>query len=256
MANTRGDSTPYRKLMWFAAACMVVYAAASLGWVAVHGAQPTQAGAQAAQAQLSPPQYLNPNSVYGTPYPGGNLTGIWVGAATASAPGRMFVTVNKVEGVSVRLNASAAYPGQPVEANVTYYGVFGWNTNETSAYLSSPIANYHYFGVMSAATGWHLLDQNNGPWYELVSQHGQPPTITPSNATSRFSIGWTITPAPSQVGNTIYLCGGYFAALDDIVPNVTVAYDDLSYMREDAVTNSVINIVSSNCSALTVLPPP
>ncbi len=185
-----------------------------------------------------------------------NLTG--VGTLDPMTSGlQYFDIINNVSYVGISLNQDQVSPGQYVAVNVSFIGTFGWYAategegSPMAYYLNSTIANYHYYGVeLSNQTGM-LLDKSNGPWWRYIAVAGAAQAYSPSN--SIFYMVWRITPNASTVGQTLKLCGGYFAAFDNVSGGYTRLFDVLSYYQRKVVNSTVIDIPSYNCRYLKVV---
>ncbi|MEM3781822.1 MAG: glycosyltransferase family 39 protein, partial [Candidatus Micrarchaeaceae archaeon] len=149
-----------------------------------------------------------------------NLTGVGVYNNTEKRLS-YFITVNNVSSVEISINKTTATPGSTVLLNVTFVGSFLWGSYNsfasaaTNAYLGEPIINIHYYGIELSNQSGMLLVQNNGPWYNYVTQIGEPHQILFLNASKYLRLKWLISPNSTLVGNTLKLCGGYFATYEN-----------------------------------------
>jgi len=166
-----------------------------------------------------------------------------------------FVNVNNVSGVNVVLNKTSASPGEPVLVSVLFHGSFKWYQNNASSYyLNSKLINLHYYGVEHSNQSGMLLDQNNGPWYDLVNQSGEPHQLISGDANTTLLINWVVSPRASTQNSTLKFCGGYFATYT----NTTIdggwsnLYNKLSMAQLKIVNSSAISIPSGNCALLQV----
>lgn len=187
-----------------------------------------------------------------------NLTGVgYINPATNQLEN--FTIVNKVENVTISLNKSSAYPGEYVAVNVLFIGEFKWYANPaTSYYLNQtihiPLINFHYYGVELANQTGKLLVQSNGPWYNYITQIGEPHQLIYGNSSRYLLVHWVVTPNSSMAGKAIKFCGGYFATYNNtkLMGGFGDLFDYLAYNQTDVINQSVINIVSNNCAVLNV----
>ncbi|MDE1869649.1 MAG: glycosyltransferase family 39 protein [Candidatus Micrarchaeota archaeon] len=166
-----------------------------------------------------------------------------------------FVNVNNVTSVNVTLNKSAAFPGEPVLASVLFHGSFKWYKNNASSYyLGSNVINLHYYGVEYANQSGMLLDQNNGPWYNLLSQIGDPQQLISGDANALLLINWVISPTAAASNSALKICGGYFATYTNTTDGGgwSNLYNKLSMAQLKIVNSSAISIPSGNCALLSV----
>jgi hypothetical protein len=170
-----------------------------------------------------------------------------------------FTVINHVDNVSVVLNKSSAYPGEYVSVNVIFHGEFKWYANPATSYylnqtIHEPLINFHYYGVELANQTGMLLVQSNGPWYDYITQIGEPHQLFYLNPNHYLLVHWIITPNQSMVGKQLKICGGYFATYNDtkLMGGFGNLYDYLAYHQIDVVNSSVINILSQNCAVLNV----
>ncbi|MGC9099101.1 MAG: ArnT family glycosyltransferase [Candidatus Micrarchaeia archaeon] len=170
-----------------------------------------------------------------------------------------FTTVNKVDAVFISLNRSSAAPGEYVSLNVIFVGEFKWYANPATSYylnqtIHEPLINFHYYGVELANQSHMLLVQNNGPWYNYITQIGEPHQLLYKNASHYLLVHWVITPNQSMVGKSLKFCGGYYATYNNtkLMGGFGNLYNYLAYNRTYVVNASVINIPSQNCSILNV----
>ncbi|MEM3241082.1 MAG: glycosyltransferase family 39 protein [Candidatus Micrarchaeaceae archaeon] len=188
-----------------------------------------------------------------------NLTGVGFYNSTEKKLSS-FTTVNNVSGIYIGVNNTAVAPGNTVLLNVTFVGNFLWGfsnafaTAAVNKYLGEPVINIHYYGVEQSNQSGKLLVQNNGPWYDYVTQIGEPHQVIFLNASKYLRVEWLITPNATFAGNTLKLCGGYFAAYENTTLDGGWAqlYNKLAYEQARVVNSSVINIPSSNCVYLNV----
>ena len=184
-----------------------------------------------------------------------NLTGAGYINSTTGKLVR-FKMVNNVSEVTVSINRTSAAPGDYVLLNVTFHGTFDWTSDPASIYyLGSNVINIHYFGIELQNQTGSLLDQNNGPWSDYVSQIGQPHQVLTQTPNATLPVLWVITPTNSTVGETLKLCGGYFAAYmnSTVHGNWPNAYNNFSMQQEKVLNLSIINIPSQNCEYLKVV---
>ncbi|MGC8710596.1 MAG: ArnT family glycosyltransferase [Candidatus Micrarchaeia archaeon] len=193
---------------------------------------------------------------YNTKFNYFNLTG--VGYIAQNGVLENFTVVNDVQNVSVIMNKSSAYPGEYVNLSVVFSGNFKWYANPATSYylnqsIHMPLINFHYYGVELSNESNMLLVQNNGPWYDYVTQMGEPHQLLYINGTRYLLVRWIITPTPSMSGKSLKLCGGYFATYE----NTTLKggfgnlYNILAYDQTNVVNSSVINL-QSKCAILNV----
>jgi len=186
-----------------------------------------------------------------------NLTG--VGYVEPNGMLENFTVVNDVKNVSIILNKTSAYPGEYVNLSVIFSGEFKWYANSaTNYYLNQsvhmPLINFHYYGVELQNESNMLLVQNNGPWYNYVTQIGEPHQLLYGNSTRHLLVRWIITPTQSMAGKSIKLCGGYFATYENTTLKGSFGnlYNILAYNQTNVVNSSVINL-QSKCAVLNVV---
>lgn len=182
-----------------------------------------------------------------------NLTG--VGNYSESSNGlNYFYTVNNVSAVNVSISADHAGPGNYISVNVLFIGKFDWTgTNQSVTYLNEPLINVHYFGVEFSNQTGHLLDQDNGPWYNYLNV-GQPSQHM-SGPTNRYLlINWSVSPTNLTIGKSLKICGGYFATYENttVLGGWSHAFDILSGNQTSVVNRSVISVPSKSCDTLQV----
>ena len=188
-----------------------------------------------------------------------NLTGVGVYNATIKKLTK-FITVNNVSAINITVNKTAATPGDYVMLNVTFIGHFLWSNGTPEAidaartYLAEPVINIHYYGIELANESSQLLVQNNGPWQKYVNQIGEPHQVLTQNTTKYLRVVWIITPNATMLGNTLKLCGGYFATYQNTTLNGGWGslYNKLAYEQLRVVNASAINIPSESCAYLKV----
>ncbi len=187
-----------------------------------------------------------------------NLTGVGI---MENGSMRSFVTINKVNNVSININRTAATPNEYIQVNVIFNGNFLWSNlggNATKYYLSTNpvrVINVHYFGVELKNQTGELLTQNNGQFNNYLEIVGEPHQYLYGNPNDTLLVRWIVEPSSHAVGKTLKLCGGYFAAF----PNFTSAnvggwgglFDFLSYSQKTVENSTAINILS-NCTELNV----
>ncbi|MGC8776747.1 MAG: glycosyltransferase family 39 protein [Candidatus Micrarchaeia archaeon] len=187
-----------------------------------------------------------------------NLTGVgYINPITKQLEN--FTVINNVENVTVSLNKSSASPGEYVGLNVIFVGEFKWYKNlATSYYLNQtvhvPLINFHYYGVELANQTGMLLVQNNGPWYNYITQIGEPHQLIYKDPSRYLLVHWVITPNPSMVGKTLKFCGGYFATYSNttLMGGFGSLYNYLAYTQTSIINNTVINLQSKDCALLNV----
>jgi|GEM_PF-1479200 len=170
-----------------------------------------------------------------------------------------FTVINHVDNISIVLNKSSAYPGEYVSVNVIFHGEFKWYTNPATSYylnqtIHEPLINFHYYGVELANQTGMLLVQSNGPWYDYITQIGEPHQFFYLDPNHYLLVRWVITPNQSMVGKQLKICGGYFATYSstNLMGGFGNLYDYLAYHQINVVNSSVINILSQNCAVLNV----
>ncbi len=177
-----------------------------------------------------------------------NLTGVFVEYNNTLH----YLPINIIRNVSVYVNKTKVQPNELIWLNVTYHGFFTWNTgnNATKYYLESPVINIHYYGVELGNQTGNLLVQNNGPWYYLINQSGEPHQIMPPNPFNTLVVHWNISATQQDIGKDIKICGGYFAAYMN--QGGFSLFNTLAKEENNIISNNVINIVSKNCAIINV----
>ncbi|MEM0148247.1 MAG: hypothetical protein QXY10_01490 [Candidatus Micrarchaeaceae archaeon] len=175
-----------------------------------------------------------------------NLTSEYIKNSNASYT----AIINMPKNVSIHLSTNNASLGTKVNITIYYYGTFGFLKYNSSAYLKS-IENIYYFTfhTLGGATLLYGM-QNASNYFQLIKNKTEvtnPPNMNPYEY---MQADFTIVPMPAASNKTWYFCGGIFITFLNGTYAGKLNY--LAHNNTHAYNESVINLISNNCSALFV----
>lgn len=157
------------------------------------------------------------------------------------------VPIALVRRINVSVKPNTLVANGTINVFVTYYGIFNFGKYNAGPFLGNTIEIY-YFGYFKNGSRKMLVYGNHPNSMDYFTEASPPQTFVPrANQSGLMETDFSINPMQSALGNIWVICGGYFETFKNNT-NWVNEFNNLSYNEVNFQNDSIINLISSNCT--------